>query len=209
MRNRLRPCTNRRGKAVASPPKSGRPRDADRERQLLVATLDLLAEVGYDRLTIEAVASHCGAGKTTLYRRWPGKTELVADAVALFHADAAVPDTGDLRTDLLMSASTWHTADTRRDAVVAGLLTAMARDPELRETVRAAVADPGNAVFDQVVAQARARGEVTAEVDTEVLACVLPAMVFHQITVRSGPVDRTLMETIVDQVILPALTRPA
>jgi len=129
--------------------------------------------------------------------------------VALFHADAAVPDTGDLRTDLLMSASTWHTADTRRDAVVAGLLTAMARDPELRETVRAAVADPGNAVFDQVVAQARARGEVTAEVDTEVLACVLPAMVFHQITVRSGPVDRTLMETIVDQVIRPALTRPA
>lgn len=143
---------------MPTPPKSGRPRDAERERELLVATLDLLAGVGYDRLTIEAVAAHCGAGKTTVYRRWQGKSELVADAVALFHADAAVPDTGDLRSDLLMTASAWHTADTRRDAVV-GLLTAMARDPELRETVRAAVADPGTAVFRQVVAQAAARAK--------------------------------------------------
>lgn len=188
------------------PTKAGRPRSVERDRALLLATQDLLAEVGYDRLSIDAVASRCGAGKTTIYRRWSGKSELVADAVALLHGDYPHPDTGTLRGDLVSMASTWLAADARRDAVVAGLLTAMAHDENLREAVRVAVAEPHQEVFAGIVERARARGEVASELDLEVIGAVFPAVTFHYLTVLAAPMGKALVERIIDSVLLPALS---
>ena len=80
-----------------------RPRVAgERETEILDATLQILAEVGYDLLTMDAVAARAKASKATLYRRWKSKPELVVTAVMCHHSDtAAVPDTGSLRGDLL------------------------------------------------------------------------------------------------------------
>ncbi|GAA4745471.1 TetR/AcrR family transcriptional regulator [Gordonia alkaliphila] len=189
-------------------PKAGRPRDVDRDRALLVATGDLLAEVGYDRLTIDAVAGRCSAGKATVYRRWPSKAELVADAVALLHDSYDAPDTGDLREDLIAMAEQWHDLDARRDAVIAGLLTAMAHDEPLRTAVQTAISQPRHACYRAVVDRAIADGQLSPDLDVDLIGAVFPALTFHQITVRAEPVDRSLIERIVDHLVLPALTRP-
>src|SRR3954468_25112873 len=86
-----------------SVPTRGRPRDPRRRQAILDAAVHLLAEVGYDRATVEAVAARAGVSKPTIYRRWPGgKAEIVADAIRAKRADGAVlPDTGSLRGDLL------------------------------------------------------------------------------------------------------------
>src|SRR5689334_11946810 len=81
----------------------GRSRDDSRDPQILQATAQLLAEVGYDRLTMDAVAARAHAGKATLYRRWSSKGELVVDALGCAaHGETpeAAPDTGSLRGDL-------------------------------------------------------------------------------------------------------------
>ncbi|SDC59693.1 TetR/AcrR family transcriptional regulator [Rhodococcus tukisamuensis] len=191
---------------MSSPSKAGRPRSADLDRALLVATQDLLAEVGYDRLSIETVAARCGAGKATVYRRWAGKSELVADAVAQLHGEYPEPDTGTLRGDLLLMSSIWLDPDSRRDAVVAGLLTAMAHDAGLREAVRVAVSEPHQAIFAAIVGRAVARGEVPAGRDLEMIGSVFPAVTFHHLTVLAAPVGKELVERIIDGVLMPALT---
>lgn len=193
---------------MSSPSKAGRPRSADRDRALLTATQDLLAEVGYDRLSIDAVAARCGAGKTTVYRRWAGKPELVADAVALLHEIEATPDTGDLREDLVQMAAAWHDPDSRRDAVVGGLLTAMVHDSGLRAAVSAAIGVPHMAVFTSIIARAVDRCEVPADRDVELIGFSIPAMMFHRLSVMAEPVDRAFVERVIDGVVVPALTSP-
>src|ERR1700712_1282335 len=89
----------------SEPSKLGRKRDHSRDAEILQAALDVLAETGYDGMTIDMVAARAQAGKATLYRRWPSKAELVLDAVACMkqsdlHPDE-LPDTGTLRGDLL------------------------------------------------------------------------------------------------------------
>lgn len=188
--------------------KPGRPRNADLDRDLLLATQSLLAEVGYDRLTIDAVAGHCGTAKTTVYRRWPGKPELVADAIALLHSIDPVPDTGDLRADLVALAAAWHDPDSRRDAVVGGLLTAMNREPALREAVRAAITTPHLDAFAAIVARAADRGEIATGHDLGLIGSLFPALTFHRITVQAEPVDSAFIERVIDGLVLPALAAP-
>src|SRR3954447_1593913 len=79
-----------------------RPRiEGVREQEILDAALEVLADVGYDRLTIDAVAHRAKASKATLYRRWNSKATLVVEALARVKGPPVTPDTGDLRTDLL------------------------------------------------------------------------------------------------------------
>ena len=81
-----------------------RPRiEGDREQEIYVATLSVLAEMGYDNMTLDAVATAAHASKATLYRRWNGKLALVIDALRSIKATSVVPDTGNLREDLLLS----------------------------------------------------------------------------------------------------------
>src|SRR5512147_2749500 len=79
-----------------------RPRvEGDREQEILDAALEVLGEVGYDRLTMDAVAQRAKASKATLYRRWSSKARLVVEALARTKGVPEIPDTGDLRTDLV------------------------------------------------------------------------------------------------------------
>src|SRR6476661_7275970 len=81
-----------------------RPRvEGDREQEILDATLEVLADVGYDRLTMDAVAARAKASKATLYRRWNDKASLVVDALLVVKHTAETPDTGTLRGDLIAS----------------------------------------------------------------------------------------------------------
>ena len=139
-----------------------RPRvEGEREQEILEATLEVLAEVGYDRLTMDAVAARAKASKATLYRRWNGKPELVVGRVMAHKGDGRVPDTGTLRGDLL--AAYCGARRPQRPAgpsVLSAVVTAMGRDPEFAEVYRRDFIGPKVASSRAIFERARARGEV-------------------------------------------------
>src|ERR1700729_3548064 len=115
----------------------GRPLDSTRNVALRDAALALLAEIGYDRLTIDSVAARAHASKTTIYRRWSGKAELVVDALHCSGGSRPAPDTGSLRGDLEAIALRSTSMDNRFDArLMIGLISALARHDELRRVFR-------------------------------------------------------------------------
>src|SRR6266700_5147281 len=84
------------------PPRRGRPREHAVDKAILAAAVDLLAEVGYARLTMDQIAARAGVGKASVYLRWPNKVALVAEAIQQHSAVVPdVPDTGSLRQDML------------------------------------------------------------------------------------------------------------
>ena len=187
-------------------------RGAARETAILRATLELLAESGYDQLTIDAVAARARCSKATIYRRWPDKAALVMTAVRR-HAGqpaAAAPDTGSLRSDLLAALQAMRSSLSGQDAaLILGLLGAMHRDPGLAGAVREQVLDAKREVFGAVIARAAARGDVPAAADGALLAEICSAVLFSRLLVTSQPLDGAFIEHLVDAVLLPALGRPS
>lgn len=113
----------------------GRPRSAEAHRAILEATLDLLAEVGYGRLTIEGVAARAGVGKTTIYRRWPSKPALVVAVAERLAEKVRRPDTGSTRRDLVLLLRDIIDVFTTTMAgrIVPGMIAEMAERPDLAE----------------------------------------------------------------------------
>jgi AcrR family transcriptional regulator len=187
-------------------------RGAVREDAILQATLELLAESGYDQLTIDAVAARARCSKATIYRRWPGKAALVTTAVRR-HAGqpaAAAPDTGSLRSDLLAALDAMRSSLSGQDAaLVLGLLIAMHRDPELAAAVREQVLDAKREVFGAVIARAIGRREVPATTDGALLAEISSAVLFSRRLVTGEPLDDAFTRHLVDAVLLPALAQPS
>jgi len=117
-------------------PKLGRKRDHTRDPEILEAALDVLAETGYDRMTVDMVAARAKAGKATVYRRWASKAELVVDAVACMKRvdvdSETLPDTGTLRGDLIAMMKPHTIVDAEKKLrVMAGLVSMLAENPEL------------------------------------------------------------------------------
>jgi AcrR family transcriptional regulator len=188
-----------------------RPRiEGDREREVLHAALEVLAEVGYDRLTMDAVASAARAGKATLYRRWAGKQALVIDAICSQHAPREVPDTGSLRGDLIANyCGLGGFGDTRGIAVLGAVITAMSRDGDFAAAYRREVIDPKMAAARVIFDRAVSRGEITADVDIDLLAPALPGIVLHRLFLLGEDPTVDLVTSVVDHVIVPAATRGA
>ena len=139
------------------PETATRPRvEGDREQEILDATISGLAEVGYDRLTMDAVATEAKASKATLYRRWSSKPELVVDAVCSHKEHPPVPDTGTLRGDLLAAyCGMGGLGDQRSMAVLAAVVTAMARDEEFASVYRRDFIGPKQSAMLLVMERAR------------------------------------------------------
>lgn len=185
----------------------GRPLDSSRDDVLRQAALELIAEIGYDRLTIDAVAARARAGKATVYRRWSSKAELVVDAfVEHGFKKVDVPDTGTLRSDMLaLSQQIWmQSGPVPRAAVMAGMMSAMLASPELREAFRA-VATPPESVVGVVIQRAVERDEIPAPGDLDIIGAVMPSMcMFHLIKNGTAP-DPQFFEAVIDRILLPAL----
>jgi AcrR family transcriptional regulator len=184
-----------------------RPRvEGEREQEILGATLEVLAEVGYDLLTMDAVATRAKASKATLYRRWRGKPELVVSAVTYHHTSiATAPDTGTLRGDLLAAyCGNGGIDDPQAQAVLAAVVTAMGRDPEFAEIYRRDFIGPKIATSRSIYERARERGEVHPDVDLAILAPALAGIVLHRAFLLGDPVTPELVGRVLDEVILPA-----
>ena len=123
-------------------PAGGRPRDPRIEEAVLVATTDLLAEVGPRELTVADVARAAGCGKAAIYRRWGTKNDLIVTAVERLYRAPEIPDTGALRGDLLAAARHYSGRDAQSARVLANLLLETTRDPELRDAAYRSVGGP-------------------------------------------------------------------
>lgn len=194
-------------------PAQVRPRvTGDREDEILDATVRVLSDVGYDRLTMDQVATEARASKATLYRRWDDKASLVVDAVSRAKGmpDPTLSDTGSLRSDLLTvfcgpAGVTQHLPM----SVLAGLLTAVNTDPELSAAWRERFLAPRMAVAHEIFARAQRRGEISADADLALLHTVLPSVCAFHHTVMGHEVDDDFVARVLDQVLLPAVGRAA
>ncbi|NEM92553.1 TetR/AcrR family transcriptional regulator C-terminal ligand-binding domain-containing protein [Galbitalea soli] len=196
-----------------SAPKLGRKRDLSRDGEILLAALDVLAETGYDGMTIDMVAARAKAGKATVYRRWASKGELVIDAVACMknaNLDVdALPDTGTLRGDLIAMIKPHAIEDSERKLqVMAGLMSMLQKTPELVDAAHAAIIEPRARINRILMNRAKERGEIPADADTETLSLVGPAMAAYRTLMLRKPVDRDYLISVIDGVVLPALGLP-
>ncbi len=175
-----------------------------REDAIFDATLTLLREVGYDRLTMDAVAAAARAGKASLYRRWRTKGDLVVDALNRCE-DVISTDTGSVRGDLVgLACNRGGLVDLAPVGIIASLMTAMHHDQELRSAFEQRFLEPRLAATRAVFARAKARGEICPDADIELLVDILPSIVMHRLLLRGQHPTTDLVEQIVDQVVLPA-----
>ena len=188
-----------------------RPRvEGERESEVLDAALVLLCRVGYDRLTMDAVAAEAKASKATLYRRWSSKPSLVVDAILRTKEALQAPevDTGSLREDLVqMACGHGGLSDTRSAEIMAGLVTALHHDPDFAVEFRTRVLGPKIAISRRVFERARVRGEITADVDLDLLSNALAGIILHRSFVLGLPTDEKTVAQVVDEIIVPAATR--
>ncbi|MEU7648988.1 TetR/AcrR family transcriptional regulator [Streptomyces huasconensis] len=180
----------------------------EREAELYEAVLDLLREVGYDALTMDAVAARTRSSKATLYRQWGSKPELVAKA--LRHNKPASPsdiDTGSLRGDLHEMVARSDDCQMERDAaLMRGLFHAVHDNPELHQALRNLLIEPELTGLNALLRRAVERGEVAA--DNPALEYVVHMMIGGFVArdlIEDRPVDRAFLASYVDAVILPAL----
>jgi len=193
--------------AQAADPQS-RPRvEGEREQEILDSTIDVLAEVGYDRLTMDAVATRAKASKATLYRRWNGKAQLVIDALISQKEPMTAPDTGSLRGDLLGAfCGMGGLTDARQMAILGSVITAMTRDAEFAEAFRRDFIGPKKAISTEMFRRAQERGEIRDDFDLELVAAALPGICLHRTFLLGDPPTDDLIAKVVDQIILPAVT---
>lgn len=188
------------------PPKpAGRPRDPDTERSILTATQDLLIETGYPGTTIAAVAARAHCGKSAIYRRWRTKVELVVAAVRALQVPSELPDTGDLRADLLAAAMHFADSDSRSGSVLASLLGELGRDAELREAAYRTIGGPPVATLVAVIERWIERGIVPPGVPVNLVANIIPTAAFGSVTLRQRALEPEAITDLVDFVLLPAL----
>ena len=187
-----------------------RPRvEGAREEQILDATVDLLLEVGYDRLTMDSVAARAKAGKATLYRRWSSKQRLVVDAVN--RSKRAVlgppPDTGSLRTDLILCfAGPDAIVPAEAHRLMGVVMSAVTTDEEFASEFRTHFVLPRVGVMQEVYRRAAARGELRPGADLSIIGPALAAVLLQRALVLGEQITESLVERVVDEVILPAAT---
>jgi AcrR family transcriptional regulator len=181
----------------------GRPRSEKADRSIAAATLDLLAEHGFAGVTVEAVAARAGVAKSTVYRRYPSRVELL---VGVVRREQAVPkgdvDTGSIEEDLRLVARRLADAltGTPFGRALPAILSATAAQPELRE-VRAEFLATRRAPAIAAVRRAIDRGEVAAGSDPEQVVDLVSGPVFYRVFVRCEPVEQPWIDAHVTTVL--------
>lgn len=202
--------------APSSPPASGakrppavRRRGAALERAILDATLEQLGDVGWSALTMEGVAARARTGKAAVYRRWPSKAELVAEALYSGLPDVSVPpDRGDLREDLIELCRRMLSAMySPSGCALRAILDECDRTDAERfhGLIMGGVIKPGKQLMADVVRRGIERGEVRPDATGELVGDVVPAMMMYRHKVTGGGLAESDLAEVVDQIVLPLL----
>lgn len=188
----------------------GRPRDATADAAIVDATTELLAKVGFAGLRVDDIANAAGVSKTTIYRRWPSKTILVVEALRAAKLEAIpVPDTGDVRADLIIVVTNLYkslTASTLGRAIP-GLVAEKAGDPELAKAIESVYALRRSMMTD-VIARGVARGQVRPDADIPVLLDLMAAPAYYRFLITGEKLSRALAVRQVDAMMAGLRPRP-
>jgi AcrR family transcriptional regulator len=182
----------------------GRPRSERADRAIIDAALSLFAESGPEGLCIEKVAARAGVGKATIYRRWPGKEDLLLDALAAQKGPLPQPAGLSVRDDLvtLLSAMRDSVADPRRAREFALLLGEGAKYPRLMARYVETVLEPRREVIRSVLRRGVASGELRAGVDIEAALFMLTGAVLARGKYDPGSFPPGYVERVVDELML-------
>jgi len=183
-------------------------RGAGRRTAICEAVCELLAKVGYDRMTMDAIANQAKASKATIYRMWPDKPQLVAEALKCqFGTDTDAPDTGSLRGDLLALMSVaCEVVSSEVGEVIAGVMTAAAHDPRLADTLSQTLFEGKAQMHVELVRRAVERGEVPPETDSTIMHEVIHSMISSRKIWNLGPLDEEYAQHVVDEILIPVMT---
>ncbi|WP_067648730.1 TetR/AcrR family transcriptional regulator [Nocardia harenae] len=181
-------------------------RRSERSRQaILSAARELVSELGYAKLSIEAIAAKAGVGKQTIYRWWPSKGAVVLDAfLALSEAgpeqSIALPDTGDLRTDLrhVMRATVAEFADPAFEKPIRALNAEIISDPALADQYREKLAGPLDEAKKDRLRSAQRAGQLDADADLDLALELLYAPVYQRWLLGSGPLTAEYADALVE-----------
>ncbi|WP_314171473.1 TetR/AcrR family transcriptional regulator [Streptomyces winkii] len=180
----------------------------ERESELYAAVLDLLRQVGYDALTMDAVAARTRSSKATLYRQWGGKAELVVRALRhekpLRLADV---DTGSLRGDFHELAMRQSDCQLEQDsALMRGLAMAVHANPDLLQAFRELLIEPELEELRRMLGRAVERGEIRADNPaTEYVLHMLIGAFAARTLIDEQPPTQDFLISYTDAVVLPAL----
>ncbi|MGW7050880.1 TetR/AcrR family transcriptional regulator [Streptomyces sp. NPDC054887] len=178
--------------------RTGRPRSVEAHAAILRATRAALVELGWSKLTMGDVASRAGVAKTTLYRRWANRSELVVDAVAVLFDELRLPDRGSLMADVEGVVLQFAALLDRPEAKTAlmAVVAESTRDEALRERIRSAIVDRQKRLVLLGRERAQARGELPYEDDpaqaarnADLIFDVIAGAVVHRALVSAEPVD--------------------
>lgn len=182
----------------------GRPRSTRTREAILDAAIELCNEVGYEALTVEAIATRAGAGKQTIYRWWPSKADVLLDAVVeqTETISPTFPDTGDLRTDLreqmLQVAELLTTSPIGRP--LAGLLGAAQWDPDLAEQVLDRIQRPRLAALHDRLRSAVEVGQLRPNLDLGTVIEVLYGPFYHRLFWQNQRIAPDMVDDVLDAV---------
>jgi AcrR family transcriptional regulator len=196
-------------------PRADASRRSDRSRaSILEATTELLAEGGYARLSIEAIARRAGVGKQTIYRWWPSKGAVVFDAFMRLQEDAggtALPETDDLAADiaLLLRETARGLVDPRFEGPYRALTTEIQHDPALNRELLDRLLGPLLTATEARIERGRASGQVDAAVDPRIAVELLYGPLLHRWLLRTAPLDDAYADDLARHVVRALRAGPA
>jgi AcrR family transcriptional regulator len=187
---------------------TGRPRDTRLDESILAATLDLLEEVGYPHLTMEAVATRAGTTKPAIRRRWPSRQHLVISTLAAALGTSPTPDTGCTHCDLIQGIESLSSAfgGTLGRRTLPALMAELADDPELDRTFVETVFHPRRASTEAALRRGVQRGDIRPDADLDLLLDMVGATTYHRVLFGHLPVAESLAHEVVMTVMGGAAT---
>ncbi|MFC4611749.1 TetR/AcrR family transcriptional regulator [Streptomyces maoxianensis] len=190
--------------AVEEHPDATRRNEASR-RAILTAAFDLVGEVGFTKLSIEAIAARAGVGKQTIYRWWPSKGVVLFDAFLVLSedrasGDPALPDTGDLEADLktVLRATVDELNDPRYEEPLRALNTEMVHNPELAATYAERLHEPMQELKRDRLRRAQQAGQLDADTDLDLAVEMLWGPLLNRWLQRTGPLTAEYADRVVE-----------
>jgi AcrR family transcriptional regulator len=159
----------------------GRPRSATSHQAILQAALKLLSEVGFEAMSIEAIASRAGVGKTTIYRRYASKEELVADAIESVREEMVIPDTGNLQDDIdaLIQNAAQITLSPLGRQTVAMIISSASSNAQFAQIYWTKYLQPRRQTFAIVLGRAKVRNEIPTDLDSDLVFDTMSAIMLY------------------------------
>ena len=186
----------------ATPPaKSGRPRSEQLHQAILKAALDLVLDLGFRAVSIEAIAAKSGVAKTSIYRRWPNKAAVIMEAfLAQLRPAAFFPKSEKgidrVRLQMHITAKAFRGRD---GALVKALLAEAQFDPELAKAFRENWILPRRKLVSGILEEAISQGAVRADIDVEAAIDLLYAPLYYRLQIGAGPISDAYVEKLFEQ----------